>query len=361
MKIAHLELGRHDYGGAAQVRFLLSAPHTDQHEHVLVAADGSALHRWAQRVGQAHVAIAFAGEHDLPFIGRFTSWLRREEIDLVHVHSRRGADWMAPVAAGLARVPCLLTRRVDHVPGRLLRFFMRRSYRRVIGISDTITEVLRASSIPEDHLMTIRSAVDAETGAGTLDVRSSLAGCASDAPVIGVIAQLIERKGHRFLIDVLDGLRTKFPDLRVVFFGQGALEATLRQQVREAGHEDCVHFAGFRDDLLALLPSLTLVVHPALREGLGVSLLQAAVAGVPVVGFAAGGVREAVVNEHTGLLVKSGDSVALAAAIARVLADREFARQLGENARRHALQEFSVQTMAQRYDALYDVLQGEIS
>ncbi len=69
-----------------------------------------------------------------------------------------------------------------------------------------------------------------------------------------------------------------------------------------------VQLAGFREDLAEILPCLDLVVHPALMEGLGVSLLQAASAGVPIVASRVGGIPEAVRDGENGLLVPPGDS-----------------------------------------------------
>ena len=363
MKIAHLEFGRNDYGGAQQVRYLLNGLHADRHRHWLVAAADSAMHAWASDNAVPHVALRYAGEHDLGMVSRVAGWLRANEIDLVHVHSRRGADWMGPLAAVAAGSAALLTRRVDHVPGWPLRWMMRHRYRRVVAISHAIHAVLESAGVPEDRLLTVRSAVDAARYAppapdGAL---ARVLGTPPSGPVIGVIAQLIPRKGHRFLLEGLPGLVRKFPGLRVVCFGKGALREALAGEVAAAGLAECVHFAGFRDDLAEVLPALDLVVHPALQEGLGVALLQAAAAGVPVVGFAAGGVREAVAHEHTGLLVPPGDAIALAAAIARVLDDPVLRRTLGANAQRRVAAEFSISTLVQRYDALYDVLEGELT
>ena len=75
---------------------------------------------------------------------------------------------------------------------------------------------------------------------------------------------------------------------------------------------------GFRSDLDRILPCLDLLVHPATMEGLGVSLLQAASAGVPILASRTGGIPEAVREGENGLLVRPGDSAALGAALDQV-------------------------------------------
>ena len=88
--------------------------------------------------------------------------------------------------------------------------------------------------------------------------------------------------------------------------------------------------------------------------GLGVVALKAAAAAVPVVGFEAGGMVEAVAHESTGLLVPSGDSDALADAIRRFIDEPELGRRFGEAGRRRMQDEFSIETMAEQHLALYE-------
>jgi glycosyltransferase involved in cell wall biosynthesis len=108
-----------------------------------------------------------------------------------------------------------------------------------------------------------------------------------------------------------------------------------------------VTFAGFRTDLPQILPCLDLVVHPALMEGLGISLLQAAAAGEPIVAVAAGGMPEVVRDGVNGLLVPPADSPALAAAINRLLADPGLRRRFGAAGKELVREKFSVAGMVE--------------
>jgi glycosyltransferase involved in cell wall biosynthesis len=179
--------------------------------------------------------------------------------------------------------------------------------------------------------------------------------------VIGVVAQLIERKGHLVLIEALPALLERIADLRVLFFGKGPLEARLRARVRERRLEGVVRLVGFRDDLPRILPSLDLLVHPAFREGLGVSLLQASAAGVPIVACRAGGIPEAVRDGVNGLLVPPGDAQALGHAIERVLGDHALARRLGQGGRELVAREFSLDSMVEGNLAVYREVLAERS
>ncbi|MGD8313085.1 MAG: glycosyltransferase family 4 protein [Gammaproteobacteria bacterium] len=349
MKVLHVEAGRHLYGGGLQVAWLLEGLGRHGVESVLVCPRGSAiaakLQGWTGRVHE----ISMRGDLDLGLLWRLGRLIRAERPDIVHLHSRRGADLLGGVVTRLAGVKTVLSRRVDNPESPFVARWKYRLYDRVITISEGIRQVLLAEGVDPERLVCVRSAVD--TGADCHHCeqdwfRRSL-GLAGDETVLAVIAQLIPRKGHRYLLQVLPGLIAEFPELRVFFFGQGPLEDKLRRQIRETGLGAKVTLAGFRTDLPRFLPCLDLVVHPAVMEGLGISLLQAAAAGVPIVAANAGGMPEVVRDGGNGLLVPPGDSPALAAAIRRLLSDRALMRRMGEVGRALVASEFSIDRMVE--------------
>ena len=99
--------------------------------------------------------------------------------------------------------------------------------------------------------------------------------------------------------------------------------------------------------------ALDIVVHPAEMEGLGVSLLQASAAAVPIVASRAGGLPEAVSDGVSGLLVTPGDVPGLVEALRRLLVDPALRRRLGEAGRRRILSGFTVETMVEGNIAVY--------
>ncbi len=138
------------------------------------------------------------------------------------------------------------------------------------------------------------------------------------------------------------------------------MQASLQRSVQRLDIADRVRFAGFRSDLPALLPGVDVVVHPAQREGLGVALLEAMSAGVPVVASRAGGIVDVIRDGVDGLLVPPGDGTALAAALDRMLADEPWRRAIGSAARQRIADRFSTAAMCAGNLAVYRKVLGEV-
>ena len=346
MKILHVEAGKHLYGGARQVLYIVEGLAARGVANLLACPAGSEMAR-QQPAGTRVVAMKMGGDGDLGMVSRLASLIRAERPDLVHLHSRRGADTWGGLAAKLAGVPCVLSRRVDNPESRLAVAIKYRLYDHVITISEGIRQVLLSEGLAADRVSCVRSAVDATPYLAPVDRAAFCAefGLPADALVAGVVAQLIPRKGHRYLLAALPALLARHPRLKVLIFGQGPLEAELRAEVEAAGLAGAVHFTGFRHDLPRWLGGLDLLVHPADMEGLGVSLLQASAAAVPIVTSRAGGLPEAVQDGVTGILCPPGDVAALGAAIDRLAGDPALRARYGAAGRARILAEFSIDAM----------------
>lgn len=355
LKIVHVELGGLIVGGPQQVIYLVDALAQRGADNVLVALAGGPLAKRFSEAGYRVHELAWKGDIDLSLLPQLLAIIRRDRPDVVHLHAGPGAA-LGGLAARLAGVPCVLSRRVDSVPrGRLSRFSYGMLYDRVVCISQAIFDVLQKRGVPRQRLLLIRSAVRASDWLTPAPRDEFLAefGLPTDAIIIGVVAQLVERKGHRTLLRAAAGLERR---ARVIFFGEGGQREELEAEATRLGVADLVHFAGHRSDLGKWMGNLDLVVHPALMEGLGVALLQAAAAGVPVVASAVGGIPEAVLDGKTGLLVPPRDPAALVAAIQELLEAPDRRAQMGAAARRRVLKEFDVSAMTDRHVELYGEL-----
>jgi glycosyltransferase involved in cell wall biosynthesis len=142
------------------------------------------------------------------------------------------------------------------------------------------------------------------------------------------------------------------PDARYVICGQGPEERALRA-LAESSVPGAVAFLGQVKDVRPVLASVDVFVHPALREALGVAVLEAMAMGKAIVASAIGGIPEAIAHGVSGLLVPAGDAKALAEAILRLLRDSELRQAMGRAARKRAETLFSVEAMLTATEDLY--------
>ncbi len=361
----HVETGRHLYGGGLQAIYLARGLMDRGHRATLVCAAGSGIEQEARDRGIPVRPIKIFHDADLCIAFRILRVIRGERPQVVHLHSRRGADLFGGIAARLARVPVtVLSRRVDDRVrldpiGRLKHLVLPD---KVVAISGGIRDVLIDCGVPAERVALVHSGVVTGEFCYERDRAwfASEFGVPEGAPVIGTIAQLIERKGHRFLFQAAVDILREFPETRFLILGEGAMRATLEAMARDVGISESVIFAGFRGDIARIIPCLDIVAHPALREGLGVSLLQASTSGVAIVGANAGGIPEIVHNGETGILIEPGDAGAIADACIRLLRDPELRAGLGERARAMVETEFSTEQMIEGNLRIYrELLQGK--
>jgi len=348
MKVLHVEAGMHLYGGALQVVFLLRGLKARGIDCVLACPTGSAIATEAAPHARV-VPMTMKGDADVGLVGRLRQLIRAERPDVVHLHSRRGSDVWGAVAARLEGVPVVLSRRVDNPEARLVVKLKYRLYDEVVTISDGIRQVLLAEGVPPSKVHCVLSAVDT---AHYRPERTHLAwfrdtfGVAEGDLVVGMVAQFIARKGHTTLLDALPAVLAAHPHARVLLFGQGPLHAEVNARVQaDALLRQHVQLPGFRKDLDRILPCLDVLAHPAFMEGLGVSLLQAAACGVPLIGGHAGGIPEIVQPGLNGELITPGDTAALTAALTRLLGSAELRQRYGDAGRAWVEQRFSIDAM----------------
>ena len=347
MKILHVEMGEHLYGGARQVVYLMEGLNAQGAESLLLTPKDSAISKEVSALGNKVVEAPYSGDLDIRLAFRVKNLVKELAVDLVHVHSRRGADVWAGLGAKWAGIPAVLSRRVDNPEGPKSIRYKYALYEQVISISEGIKKVLVANGLPSSKVICVRSAFVASDSQSPIDRPAFMQrfNLPEDSLVVATVAQLIPRKGHKLLLDCLPNLLDKYPRMQVLFFGAGAEREALQQQIDQLGLSDRVHLVGFHNDLNCLIGNVDILAHPAYTEGLGVSLIQASAASVPIVACNAGGMPEIVRDHENGLLISPGDGIALSNAIGALADNPELRKQYGSRGKEIAEKEFSVEAM----------------
>ncbi|GAB2937949.1 glycosyltransferase family 4 protein [Micromonospora polyrhachis] len=252
----------------------------------------------------------------MPF---FTPWYaRRPVIALVH-HVHR-EQWPVVLGARGARFGWWVESRLSVWTYRNCRY---------VTVSAATREELAQLGVAPERVTVVHN--------GTPElVRSAER---SPEPSLVVLGRLVPHKRVEIALHTVAALVGRFPGLQLVVAGQGWWESQLRRLATELNIADRVRFAGFvsHQEKQELLSWAWLALTPSLKEGWGLTIVEAGAVGTPTVAFRdAGGVTESVVDGETGLLAH--DEADFTARVEELLADSDHRRAMGTAARKHAAQ-----------------------
>src|SRR6266702_871916 len=269
---------------------------------------------------------------DLSVVLWLYRYFRRERPAIVATHTAK-AGTLGRTAAWLAGVPLIVHTFHGHVLdgyfSRLttsLFLFIERALGRVttrfIAISPEIAADLDRQRIGRGKVTVVRlgldldHVIDGRRGRLRADLRIP-----ADASVVGIVGRLVPIKAHDVFLAAASRLAERDPSVHFAIVGDGELWSHLHEVAHAAGLGERVHFAGWRADLADVYADLDVVVCCSRNEGTPVSVIEACAAGLPVVGTAVGGMTDIITDDLNGLLVPTGDTEALAAAIGGLISD----------------------------------------
>ncbi len=181
-------------------------------------------------------------------------------------------------------------------------------------------------------------------------------GIAPTAPVVGIVAALRSEKNHDLFLSAAKLMAAKMPAARFVIAGDGPERARLESLSREFGIESRVHFLGSTHDIAGVLSMIDLFSLTSHNEASPVSIMEALSCERPVVATDVGSIDESVLEGKTGFLVSAEDAAQLADRWLKVLGNPELADELGQNGRRHIVDNSSLDSMTEGYMDLIETL-----
>ena len=176
-----------------------------------------------------------------------------------------------------------------------------------------------------------------------------------DEPCVLFVGSLIPRKGLLFLVEAAKKIVKEQSETKFLIVGEGPLKNQLSNSIEAANLSNNFKFLGnFKDDKLpAIYNCADIFALPSLQEGQGIVLLEAQASANPVVAFDIGGVKEAVINGETGLLVKLGSTEAFADALLKLISDKTLRMKMGDDGRRFVVENFTWDICAQKMLKVY--------
>jgi glycosyltransferase involved in cell wall biosynthesis len=293
---------------------------------------------------------------------RLVRYIRRHLIQIVHTYGFYPNVFAVPAAriAGVSIVVASIRDRGD-ILTPMQRWIQKQACRLadcVLVNAEAIREALIHQGYRPGNIVVIRNGVVASRPAGRQNgaaVRRAL-GVPASAPLVFVFSRLNTMKGLEYFIEAAAVVAGTFPGVRFLIVGDGGRRQELEAHARRLGLENRVIFTGFRTDVPELLSEAAISVLPSLSEGLSNSLLESMAAGVPVIAANVGGNSEIIEHEGSGLLVPVRDSVALAAAMGRLLEDPLLAARFAQAGRERVAEVFSMERSLGEVESLYERL-----
>lgn len=301
---------------------------------ILMARPGSLIAQEAKRRNLKAFQIPLHGSMDPLAVTRCLGIMLNEAVDLVCTHGSKDG-WSAGIAARILGRPIVRSRNVanpirSHFWGRLVYTVLSD---RIITTSESIKAGMVEKGIPEAKILCVPTGVDPgrfHPGVEKGRFRKEL-GITAEQPLVGMISVLRGDKGPDIFLRTAEDVLKTHPDAFFVLVGDGWMRTRLESMLGTSSYSRSIWLTGFRRDIPHILADLDLLVLSArIAEGVPQTILQAHAMKVPVIASDVGGINEVVRDRESGMLVRPGDTQALADAIVTVLGDHEGAQRRAE-------------------------------
>lgn len=286
--------------------------------------------------------------------------LRREQVDVLHVHSVGIAGLHGYLAAGALRTPVVVTHHTTHsfappkgMLGRLTFALEKLQARRVVVPYAAAARELEVAGVASERLRVVPFCVD--------ETRFELATTALTAGGefrLVMVSRAVAGKGHGELLEAVASIRGRLPALRLSIIGDGPELPAVAAQVEQLGLKDIVELAGRvpHAAVPGILQRSQAIVLPSYMTGetFPLSLLEGMALGLPAIGTRWFGIPDIIADGETGFVVPPRNAPALAQAIERLVGDPRFYRSASEKAVERVRRHFTSRAVAEEYSTLYE-------
>ncbi len=373
MKILHI-VTLSEWGGAQHIVYLLAKYLQAEHDISVACAPGGLLGERLHELGIRVIEIPELCRLPHPFKDLRALWklyrlIQTEQFDIVHTHSTK-AGLLGRFAARLANVSIILftAHGWAFCEGRpwLWRWLLAQAERlpalfstKIICVSEHDRQLaLKFGVAPQEKLTVIYNGLDPSPFASSTDpneLRREL-GLPPSEKIITMVGRLAPPKDFETLLAACEGL--EHPSWRLLILGDGPLRSRVVRVIGTKGLQNRVLLMGERQDVPRFLQASDIFVLSSRWEGLPLVVIEAMLAGLPVVATRVGGVPELVEDGVTGLLVPPKDPRALRRALAQLLSSPELCERLGSSGQRRALERFTAEKMIAQVRDLYRTLES---
>lgn len=358
MRIAHIAAPA-AFGGLERVLAGLASAQRSRAHNVMVIAvisPGAAIPPFLAPLADVGVRVEAHHVGNRDYLGErrlVRRLLREARSQVVHTHGYR-PDFLHRGVARALGLPIVSTAHgfASQKPGlslhERLQVWAWRRFDRVVAVSEPLEAQLLNLGVPRGRLMRIRNGFVASPDVlSSEDARREL-GLPAEVPVVGWIGRMSGEKDPVLAVEAFAALGAS--KAHFCFIGDGPLRDACRARATDLGIADRVHLGGSRPEAARYLAAFDLLLLSSRTEGTPMTILEAAMAGVPIVATSVGGVPDVVGTD--GALVPHGNAAALGAAIGASLGTEDAARN-ADRLRTRLQREEAMNDWVGSYEALY--------
>jgi len=288
-------------------------------------------------------------------------FLRAGKFDLIHAHLSY-ANILGCLAGFYTGIPVIATLhstshdsgRTSYLVTRLEKAILRYFARRIVAVGYTVADAHK-NHLGSRIVNVIPNGVPVPppiSSQARQDLRRTIAGD-EQRPVIISVGRFVEAKGYENMIEAFAILHRQDPRPVLAIAGSGRLLDPIKHKISEMQLDQSVHCLGERSDVFHLLAASDIYLSSSYWEGLPVALLEAMMAGLPIVATSVGDIPH-VVTPEIGILVPPRRPDLLARALRDLIDAPEKASTMGQAARLRAMQEYSLEAWVEKLISLYD-------
>ncbi len=364
IKVLQVSTERSWRGGEQQIAYLIESAVMLGVEIIVTARKESAFHHWCVEKSIKYYSLGMANGLDVQSALAIKNICRRENIELLHVHSGKGLSIVyISILLGL-KIPIIVHRRVDFElksKGIALAKYNHKLVKRIICVSEAVRQIVRKSVQRPERVMMVYDGIDFGRFTDALPTGYLHREFNIDPSyqLVANVAAYAPHKDYFTFLDTAAIVLKSYPNVHFLAVGDGNLEKELRSYAGKLNITHSVTFTGFRNDVPLLLREIDIFLITSSTEGLGTSIIDAMYNSLPIVATRAGGIPELIENNRNGFVEDPGNSMALAEKVIKLLQGKELAAAMGRKAHDVSLN-FSKEVMAKQNVALYqEVIQQE--
>ncbi|HEX8016458.1 MAG TPA: glycosyltransferase [Flavobacterium sp.] len=284
-------------------------------DQMIICPKDSEIFKVAIKKNLKVLGVDFKSEYSLSLAKKFKNEANKFQPDISFLHNSK-AHTIAVLAAmvfGLKTPMVLFRTLIKNVGTNFFRKYKYnyKSIKKIVCISDPVSNILKLSIKDHTKLTVIGSVVDTDkfiirSKNGFLHQEFNIP---LDYKIIGNVSAFCKVKDHFTWVNTVEELYKRGLKAKYVLIGEGSMQNEIKDYARSKGLENEIIFTGFRNDVYKCLPDFDLFLFTSKNEATGGVILESYACKVPVVAANAGGIPTVLINNETGLLAEAGNSI----------------------------------------------------